>query len=90
MFGAIVKATNSSFQKGMTICRSIYVKRVMKLLAFIFEPPSYNEWLMIFIPLVYEVYRGYVVFAFSVIMFVCLSVCLSVNFFSVKDFSATT
>ena len=29
----------------------------------------------------YEVYRGYIVFAFSVIMFVCLSVCLSVNFF---------
>ena len=27
---------------------------------------------------------------FSVIMFVCLFVCLSVNFFSVKDFSATT
>ena len=24
----------------------------------------------------YEVYRGYIVFAFSVIMFVCLSVCL--------------
>ena len=23
----------------------------------------------------YEVYRGYIVFAFSVIMFVCLSVC---------------
>ena len=38
----------------------------------------------------YEVYRGYIVFAFSVIMFVCLSVCLSVNFFSVKYFSATT
>ena len=38
----------------------------------------------------YEVYRGYIVFAFSVIMFVCLSVCLSVNFFSVKNFSATT
>ena len=38
----------------------------------------------------YEVYRGYIVFAFSVIMFVCLSVCLSVNFFFVKDFSATT
>ena len=34
----------------------------------------------------YEVYRGYIVFAFSVIMFVCLSV----NFFFVKDFSATT
>ena len=25
----------------------------------------------------YEVYRGYIVFAFSVIMFVCLSVCFS-------------
>ena len=44
----------------------------------------------IIIPPVYEVYRGYIVFAFSVRMFVCLSVCLSVNFFSVKDFSETT
>ena len=35
----------------------------------------------------YEVYRGYIVFAFSVIMFVCLSVC---KLFFVKDFSATT
>ena len=41
MFGAILKATNSSFQEGMTFCRSIYVKKVMKLLAFIFEQPSY-------------------------------------------------
>ena len=41
MFGAILKATNSSFQKGMTFCRSIYVKKIMKLLAFIFEQPSY-------------------------------------------------
>ena len=41
MVGAILKATNSSFQKGMTFCRSIYVKKVMKLLAFIFEQPSY-------------------------------------------------
>ena len=40
----------------------------------------------IFIPLVYEVYRGYIVFAFSV----CLFVCVCVNFFSVKDFSGTT
>ena len=40
MFGAILKATNSSFQKGMTFCSSIYVKKVMKLLAFIFEQPS--------------------------------------------------
>ena len=48
MFGAILKATNSYFQKGMTFCRSIYVKKVMKLLAFIFEQPSYchlsPEW----------------------------------------------
>ena len=41
MFGAIFKTTNSSFQKGMIFCRSIYVKKVMKLLAFIFEQPSY-------------------------------------------------
>ena len=41
MFGAILKVTNSSFQKGMTFCRSVYVKKVMKLLAFIFEQPSY-------------------------------------------------
>ena len=43
MFGAILKATNSSFQKGITFCRSIYVKKVMKLLAFIFEQPSYID-----------------------------------------------
>ena len=41
MLGAILKATNSSFQKGMTVGRSIYVKKVIKLLAFIFEHPSY-------------------------------------------------
>ena len=40
MFGAIVKATNSYLQKGMAFCRSIYVKKVMKLLAFIFEQSS--------------------------------------------------
>ena len=43
MFVAILKATNSSFQKGMTFCHSIYVKKVMKLLAFIFEQPSHNS-----------------------------------------------
>ena len=42
MFGAILNATNSSFQKGIEFCRSIYVKRVMKLLAFIVEQPSYK------------------------------------------------
>ena len=43
MFGSILKETNSFFQKGMTFCRSIYVKKVMKLLAFIFEQPSYHK-----------------------------------------------
>ena len=43
MFGAILMATNSSFQKGILFCRSIYVKKVMKLLAFIFEQPSYSN-----------------------------------------------
>ena len=40
MFGLILKVTNNSFQKGMQFCRSIYVKKVMKLLSFIFEQPS--------------------------------------------------
>ena len=42
MIGAIKKVTNSSFQKCMTFCRSIYMNKVMKLLAFIFEQPSYS------------------------------------------------
>ena len=37
MFGAILKASNSSFQKGITFCG---MNKVMKLLAFIFEQPS--------------------------------------------------
>ena len=45
---------------------------------------------MFIIPPVYEVYRGYIVFVFSVTMFagVCVGVC--VNVFFVKDFSGTT
>ena len=45
MFGAILKTTNGSFQNGMAFCHSIYVKKVMKLLAFIFEQPSYVLWM---------------------------------------------
>ena len=41
MFGTILKATFRSFKKGVTYCRSILVTKVMKLLAFIFEQPSY-------------------------------------------------
>ena len=44
MVGVILKATNSSFQKGIVFCRSIHVKKVMKLLAFIFEHPSYSMY----------------------------------------------
>ena len=44
----------------------------------------------IYTPGIYEVYRGYIVFVFSVKMFVCVCVCVCVNFFSVKDFSKTT
>ena len=40
MFGIILKVTNISFQKGMAFFHSMYVKKVMKLLAFIFEQPS--------------------------------------------------
>ena len=32
------------------------------------------------IPLAYEVYRGYIVFVFSVIVCVCVCVCVCVNF----------
>ena len=35
MFGASLRATNSSFQKRITFCHSIYVKKVLKLVAFI-------------------------------------------------------
>ena len=43
MFGAILKATNSSFQKGMTFCPSIYVKKVMKLLASYLNSPRMSK-----------------------------------------------
>ena len=44
MLDAILKATNSSFQKDVAFCHSInlYMKKFMKLLAFIFEHPSYR------------------------------------------------
>ena len=42
MCGAILEATDSSFQKDMPFCRSICMKKVMKLLAFTFEQPSYK------------------------------------------------
>ena len=47
MFDAILKATNSSFQKVITFCRRIYVKKVIKLLAFMFEQSSYRAYSMV-------------------------------------------
>ena len=44
MFGVILKAINSSFKKCMSFCHSMYVKKFMKLLAFIFEQPSYEHF----------------------------------------------
>ena len=48
MFGAMLKVTNSSFKKGMTFCCSIYGKKGIKLLAFLFEqkrPTLSDVWL---------------------------------------------
>ena len=42
MCGAILEATDSSLQKDIPFCRSICMKKVMKLLAFTFEQPSYK------------------------------------------------
>ena len=39
MFGSSLNAKNSYFQKHITFSRSIYVKKVMKLVSFIFEHP---------------------------------------------------
>ena len=48
MFGASLKATNSSFQKGITFGRSICVLKVTKL-AFIFEHPSYTPSIVFYV-----------------------------------------
>ena len=42
-FGASLKVTSNPLKKRIPFCRSIYVTKVMKLLAFIFEQPSYNS-----------------------------------------------
>ena len=42
MFGVILNATTSSFQKGMPFCLSIYMRKIVKLLAYIFERPLYE------------------------------------------------
>ena len=64
MIGAILKATNSYFQKGMTFCHSIYVKKIIKLLAFIFEQPSYRNKMNTSFNLVYMVMLRHVLICF--------------------------
>ena len=71
-------------------CCVCFAVRCISLVMISFPVCLCRTTQLIIIPPVYEVYRGYIVFAFSVRIFVCLSVCLSVNFFSVKDFSETT
>ena len=58
MVDVILKVTNSSFQKGMAFCRSIYVEKVMKLLAFIFEQPSYEMTACVMILFSYGLLNG--------------------------------
>ena len=44
MSGAVLKVTNSPSKKRLPLSCSIYVNKVMKLLAFIFEQPSYMKF----------------------------------------------
>ena len=81
MFGVIVKATNSSFQRGMPFCRSIYVKKVMKLLAFIFEQPSYS-----FLKMILFVKFSQVIFS----SFFCTGHVILCHFFCLFDFILTS
>ena len=41
MFGACLRTTKSSSKKRITFCRSIYIQKDIKMVAFIFENPSY-------------------------------------------------
>ena len=44
IFGVSLKVTKSSFQKRITFCRNKNnVKKVMKLVAFVFEHPLYQK-----------------------------------------------
>ena len=83
MFDAVLKTTNSSFQKGMAFCRSIYVKKVMKLLAYIFEQPSYSYqfhnfncyflFIMQFRHFNFIIVHGYVCYLLFIVLFGALS-----------------
>ena len=86
MFGAILKATNSSFQKGMTFCRSIYVKKVMELLAFIFEQPSYTHLYENELRLIFQYLLGDISFCYQLFN-VSNIACRSLHFLLEKNLS---
>ena len=65
MIGVILKGTNSSFQKGITFCCSIYMKNAMKLLAFIFEQSSYFHLSFLETDLHYSLYLLHFGFVFQ-------------------------
>ena len=48
MVGSISKTINCYFQKRIAFCRRIYMRKVMKHVAFIFEHPSYILDLFVF------------------------------------------
>ena len=73
---------------SFSICHSCIMN--MEIFVKNFSGTAYRIVDCYYTPGIYEVYRGYIVFVFSVKMFVCVCVCVCVNFFSVKDFSGTT
>ena len=76
-----------NFEKHSKIFFSETVKGIKPVLCIHVPDSSLYIICVFYTPGIYEVYRGYIVFVFSVKMFVCVCVC--VNFFSVKDFSGT-
>ena len=68
----------------MTRLVYIFFSKFLCKVSFLIITKFQCQMSFLIIPPVYEVYRGYIVFAFSV----CLCVC--VHFFFVKDFSGTT
>ena len=47
--GTSLKVTYSPIYKRLPFCRSICVKKIMKLLAFIFEQPSYMCTILLYL-----------------------------------------
>ena len=65
----------------LKLCR--HCDHALKICMWLGYTPQIN-----YTPGIYKVYRGYIVFVFSVKMFVCVCACVC-KLFSVKDFSGT-